>query len=493
MDRSSGVLLHISSLPSDYGIGTFGDEARKFVDFLKESDQTYWQILPLSQTGYGDSPYQSFSVYAGNPYFIDLDYLCNDGLLEKSDYENIDWNSTADSINYETMYQKRYPVLKKAVENLFNSNDLDDYYRFIEENRWVEDYALFMAIKNTFNDIGLELWPKEYRLKDKEIIEIFIEYHKDLINFYKAVQYLFSKQWFSLKKYANEKGIKIIGDCPIYVSQDSCDLWMRPELFQLDEDLNLVRVAGCPPDAFSKTGQLWGNPLYDWDRHKQDNYRWWIDRIKYLSKLYDVVRIDHFRGLSGYYSIDAKADNAIDGYWIKGPGKDLIDAINTECDASIIAEDLGFLTDDVKELLDYSKYPGMKVMQFGFDSRDSSSNDHILHNFVKNSVAYTGTHDNETMMGWLESVEESEVEFAKQYLHMCDDETFNWACIRSLLASVSDIAIIAAQDLLGLDNRARMNTPSTLGENWKWRCNKDDFNEDLSDKLKYYTNLYGRY
>lgn len=493
MDRSSGVLLHISSLPSDHGIGTFGDEARKFVDFLKESDQTYWQILPLSQTGYGDSPYQSFSVYAGNPYFIDLDYLCNDGLLERSDYENIDWNSTADSINYETMYQKRYPVLKKAVQNLFNSNNLDEYYRFIDENKWVEDYALFMAIKNTFNDNGFELWPKEYRLKDQETIEIFIEYHKDLINFYKAVQYLFSKQWFSLKEYANEKGIKIIGDCPIYISRDSCDLWMRPDLFQVDEDLKLVKVAGCPPDAFSERGQLWGNPLYDWDRHKEDGYSWWVDRVKYLTKLYDVVRIDHFRGLSAYYSIDADAIDAIYGKWIKGPGKDLIEAINRNLDASIIAEDLGFQDQDVKDLLEYSKYPGMSVLQFGFDSRDANNNDNILHNFRKNSVVYTGTHDNETMIGWLESVDKKEVEFAKDYVHMCDDETFNWACIRSLLASVADVAIIPAQDLLGLDNSSRMNTPSTMGENWKWRLDKNAFDETISKRLKHYTNLYGRY
>ena len=494
MERKSGVLMHISSLPSDHGIGTLGKEAYNFVDFLHEAHQTYWQILPLSQTGFGDSPYQSVSTFAGNPYFIDLDMLCDDGLLAKEDYLDIDWKANTDSINYGVMFKKRYPVLRKAVSNLFKTKALDDYYDFCHHNSWVEDYALFMAIKTRHGNVGLSSWDRKFRLKDKETIDCFCndEENRKEIDFWKGVQYLFFCQWFSLKEYANSRGISIIGDCPIYVAEDSCDLWSHPDLFQVDKDLKLIRVAGCPPDGFSPRGQLWGNPLYKWEEHKKDNYSWWVSRISHLCMVYDYVRIDHFRGLASYYSIDADAEDALDGKWVKGPSKDLIRSIRENVGENIIAEDLGYMDDEVKDLLNYSKFPGMNVMEFGFDSRDADSNDNIPYNFRKNSVVYCGTHDNETIMGWIHSIPEDQLEYCKEYMNAEKDSDMNWAMIRCLFESNADTAIVQAQDLLGLDNSARMNKPSTLGNNWKWRAEKGVFNKKIADKLKKMSHTYGR-
>ena len=390
------------------------------------------------------------------------------------------------------MYEKRYPILRKAVDNFLKKGQLNDYYEFCNDNQWLDDYSLFMAIKKSQNDVGLADWDIKYRIKDKDTIEHFIQNNQDEINFWKTIQYLFFRQWFELKEYANNKGIKIIGDCPIYVSADSCDLWANPELYQVDDQLKPTRVAGCPPDGFSPTGQLWGNPLYEWDKHKETGYKWWISRVKHLSSIYDVLRIDHFRGLSAYYSIDGKAQTAKDGYWIKGPGKNLIQALKDNIDCDIIAEDLGFMDDDVKELLEYSKYPGMGVLEFGFDTRDSNSNDYIPYNLKKHSVSYIGTHDNETIMGWIDSIPKDQAEFVKNYVDLKDDDELNWKLIRCLWASAPDLTIVQSQDLLGLDNSARMNEPSTLGKNWKWRANKDVFNKEIAKKLADLTVLYGR-
>ena len=491
MERKSGVLMHISSLYSKSGIGTMGDEARKFVDFLSDAHQTYWQILPLSQTGFGDSPYQSFSAFAGNPYLIDLDYLCNDGLLSKADFENVDWQCD-DGINFGVLYEKRYPILKKACKNFLDKNDLDDFYKFEKENDWLEDYALFMTIKEKLNNISLIDWDYKYKTKDKETIDsVKIEY-SDTYNFWKVVQYLFFKQWFNLKKYANEKGIEIIGDCPLYVSSDSCDVFSNPKLFLLDENLIPKKVAGCPPDGFAADGQLWGNPIYDWDYHLNTNFAWWVKRIKHLCSIYDYVRVDHFRGLSAYYTIDYGAVNAREGKWVTGPGKDFVKAIKDNVGDKVIAEDLGYMDDDVKDLLKYSGYPGMGVLEFAFDTRDADSNDNIPYNLKKNQIAYIGTHDNQTVMGWIKEIPEDSLKFCKEYINYHEGDEFNWTMIKCLMATVCDTAIVQVQDLLGLDEKARMNTPSTVGTNWKWMVKENSFTKELCEKLKEVTHLYGR-
>ena len=483
--------MHISSLYSKSGIGTMGDEAYKFVDFLVDADQTYWQILPLSQTGFGDSPYQSFSAFAGNPYLIDLDYLCNDGLLSKLDFENVDWQSD-DGINFGVLYEKRYPILKKACKNFLDKNDLDDFYKFEKENDWLEDYALFMTIKEKLNNISLIDWDCKYKTKDKDTIDsVKIEY-SDTYNFWKVVQYLFFKQWFNLKKYANEKGIEIIGDCPLYVSSDSCDVFSNPKLFLLDENLIPKKVAGCPPDGFAADGQLWGNPIYDWDYHLNTNFAWWVKRIKHLCSIYDYVRVDHFRGLSAYYTIDYGAVNAREGKWVTGPGKDFVKAIKDNVGDKVIAEDLGYMDDDVKDLLKYSGYPGMGVLEFAFDTRDADSNDNIPYNLKKNQIAYIGTHDNQTVMGWIKEIPEDSLKFCKEYINYHEGDEFNWTMIKCLMATVCDTAIVQVQDLLGLDEKARMNTPSTVGTNWKWMVKENSFTKELCEKLKEVTHLYGR-
>lgn len=486
--------MHITSLPGDQGIGTMGDEARKFVDFLSTAHQTYWQILPLGPTSHGDSPYQSFSTFAGNPYLIDLDYLKNDGLLQEEDYKDIDWCSTPTQVNFSVMFQKRYPILRKACKNLLKKDHLEDYKAFLIENAfWLDDYALFMSIKESLNNVGLQDWPIEYKRRDKVTIDSFVLSHKEDIDFWKAVQFLFFKQWYALRDYAHSKGIYFIGDCPIYVARDSVDLWANPELFQLDKKYNPTRVAGCPPDGFAAEGQLWGNPLYKWPIHKKTNFEWWIKRVKNLLNMYDYLRIDHFRGISSYYSIPAKDKNAVNGKWVIGPGKALINAFKKEFkEDRIIAEDLGFITDDVKELLRYSNYPGMSVLEFAFDSRDSSSNLYLPFNIKKNSVGYCGTHDNETIMGWIKSLPIDQLAYAREYMNIKDDANFNWDMIRTLWASNSNVVLAQAQDILGLDNSARMNKPSTIGNNWLWRAKKGDFDSKLGDKLRYLSHLYGR-
>lgn len=489
--RTSGVLMPISSLPSPYGIGTMGKAARRFVDFLKKGGQTYWQILPICPTSCGDSPYQSFSSFAGNPYYIDLEILCKDKLLNKKECESFDWGGSERYVDYGTMYASRYALLRKAYTR-FVKDIPQEYWDFCEEQKdWLEDYALFMTLKDANEGMSWANWPKELKDRQWDAINAAKEQYAENLNFYKMLQYLFFKQWKELKAYANENGIRIIGDVPIYVAGDSADVWANPEQFYLDEERNPIEVAGCPPDAFSADGQLWGNPLFRWDVMKNDGYAWWTKRISAMAKLYDIVRIDHFRGFDSYYAIPAKDDTARNGQWRQGPGMDLFRTLEEKLGKlPIIVEDLGYLTPSVYQLLEDSGFPGMKVLQFAFDSREG--NEYLPHRYPKNCVVYTGTHDNDTIMGWMKSAPKEMVKFAKEYLNLTKEEGYNWGMMRGAWASVADMAIVPMQDLLGLGSEARLNTPSTLGNNWKWRATADQIDNKLAVRLYKYTEMYGR-
>ena len=489
--RTSGVLMPISSLPSEYGIGTMGKEAKRFVDFLAKGGQRYWQILPICPTSYGDSPYQSFSSFAGNPYFIDLELLCEEGLLRKEECDAITWCEREDSVDYPTLYENRYGLLKKAYQR-FCGNIPEDFLDFCEQQAlWLEDYALFMALKDANGGASWLTWDDDLKMRDAKAIEkAKIAYTED-IRFYRMLQYLFFKQWKELKDYANAHNIFIIGDVPIYVALDSADVWSNPKQFYLDKKLEPVAVAGCPPDAFSEDGQLWGNPLFRWDVMKKDGYTWWVNRIRGMARLYDIVRIDHFRGFDSYYAIPYGNDTAREGKWMKGPGMDLFRTLEKKLGkVDIIVEDLGFLTPSVHKLLKDTGFPGMKVIQFAFDSREGS--DYLPHNYPKHCVVYTGTHDNDTSVGWMETAPGASVKFAKDYLNLTKKEGYNWGMMRAAWSSVADMAIVPMQDLLGLGSEARMNTPSTLGDNWKWRATPEQINDKLAKKLWKYMQMYGR-
>lgn len=487
------MLLPIASLPSKYGIGSFSKSAYNFIDCLKKAGQKYWQILPIGPTGYGDSPYQSFSTFAGNPYFIDPDTLINQGLLTKEECESYDFGSDLRYIDYEKIYLSRFKMLHKAYSRSnFSVNKEFQAFR-VKNLFWLEDYALYMAIKDSFGGLSLCKWPEDIRLRKEKAMN---EYRKRLnyeINFYMFIQFLFAQQWKKLKSYANKKGIKIIGDIPIYVAFDSADTWSHPELFQVDENLTPSAVAGCPPDAFSADGQLWGNPLYNWKVHKADGYSWWLRRISYSFEWYDVVRIDHFKGLDEYYSIPYGDSTAAYGHWEKGPGYEFFQAIAQKLgNVNIIAEDLGFITDSVRELLKKTGYPGMKVLEFAFDSREES--DYLPHNYDKNCVVYTGTHDNDTILGWFESINEDDRALALAYLNKNPENVENiyWDFIRLALQSVANLCIIPVQDYLGLNSEARINIPSTLGNNWKWRMQEGELPKELLQKIRNIVKLYGR-
>lgn len=489
--RSSGVLMHISSLPSPYGIGTMGKEARKFADFLEKSGQKYWQILPICPTSYGDSPYQSFSSFAGNPYFIDLEYLCKDKLLTKKECESFPWGGNESYVDYGVMYESRYPLLKKAYAR-FVKNVPEEFETFCsEEAEWLEEYALFMALKDANGGVAWFEWDKDLKTRKPETIAAARKEYAEDIQFYKMLQYLFFKQWRELKSYINEKDIEIIGDVPIYVAGDSADVWANPGQFYLDENLDPIDVAGCPPDAFSEDGQLWGNPLFRWDVMKKDGYTWWTKRVKAMSELYDIVRIDHFRGFDSYYAIPAGDDTAKNGEWRKGPGMDLFKTLEKKLGKlNIIVEDLGFLTPSVIKLVQDSGFPGMKVIQFAFDSREGS--DYLPHNYPTHCVVYTGTHDNDTILGWMKTAPKKSVKFAKEYLNLTEEEGYNWGMMRAAWASVGDLAIVPMQDLIGIGGEGRMNTPSTLGGNWEWRATADQITGKLAKKLYKYMEMYGR-
>jgi 4-alpha-glucanotransferase len=495
--RACGVLLPIFSLPSEYGIGTFSKEAYEFVDFLEEAGQSYWQILPLGPTSYGDSPYQSFSTFAGNPYFIDIEQLIEGGLITKENADKYDFGGSEEYIDYEKQYRSRYHLLREAFDNSYKCKDAKQIRKEFEsfkkspENDWLKDYSLFMALKNAHGGRAWNTWEEDIRLRKSAAMKAAFTKYADEVEFYSFLQYLFLKQWTKLKAYANEKNIDIIGDIPIYVAFDSADTWANPELFQLDKNNVPTDVAGCPPDAFSATGQLWGNPLYKWDYHKKTGYKWWMKRIKHCYELYDVVRIDHFRGFDEYYAIPYGNPTAEIGEWRKGPGIDLFNTMKKELgEKRVIAEDLGFLTPSVIKLVQKTGYPGMKILQFAFDSREES--DYLPHNYTKNCIVYTGTHDNETTKGWFNQLPKNDKKFCKEYLGIHYAKDAVWEVIRSAFASVSDTAIIPMTDYLELDKYARINTPSTLGGNWVWRMKKDALTKELCGKMHDYARIYGR-
>ena len=487
-NRSSGILMHISSLPSPYGIGTLGKEAYEFADFLHTARQKYWQVLPISPCD--DSPYSSCSAFAGNPYFIDLDTLIEEGLLTKTMVNMIDWGSNPKKADYAALRRNRLNVLRQAYYE-FKKSIPNNYYVFLDESKeWLPDYALYMSLKDAHKG---KAWPDwgEARFYDSPKVEEYRSRLRSDIEFYCFVQYKFFEQWTKLKRYVNKLGIKILGDIPIYVPMDSVDVWARPHLFQLDEKRRPKEVAGVPPDYFSADGQLWGNPLYDWDEMEKDGYSWWLDRIRSAAKLCDAIRIDHFRGLASYWSVPFGNETARDGKWVVGPGKKFIDAVKTVDNIELIAEDLGVLTADVTELLEYSGFPGMKVLQFGFDP--SHESDYLPHRYERNCICYTGTHDNATIRQWLDETGEENRKYAAKYLGLNENEGYIRGIIRGGMSSVAKLFVAQIQDWLELGGEARMNLPGTVSDsNWSWRAEKSMFTEKLAKEIGDMTRLYGR-
>ena len=496
MERTAGILMPISSLPGKYGIGCFNLKAYEFVDFLRDAGQTHWQILPIHPTSYGDSPYQSFSTFAGNPYFIDLEALIAEGVLSNAECDSVFFGDEEDDINYAALYEGRKILLTMAYERSRISEN-PEYQKFTADNGWwLEDYALFMALKDFFNGQCWYEWPEDIRLRYDYALD---HYRRELyfdIEYQKYLQFKFFQQYGWLKNYANSQGVKIIGDIPIYVAMDSADTWANPRLFQLDDRNMPTAVAGCPPDGFSATGQLWGNPLYRWDYHRETGFDWWLTRLWYVYQLYDVTRIDHFRGFDEYYSIPYGHKTAEFGHWEKGPGIELFRRAEEVLGwHEVIAEDLGFVTDSVRQLVRDSGFPGMKVLQFAFDSRDTgSARDYLPHNYTENAVVYTGTHDNDTTVGWFEAISDDDWNLARDYL--CDfytpDEEMDRPFVALAMQSIARMCIIPMQDYLGLGTEARMNTPSTIGCNWRWRMTEDQFTEDLCREILAQTRRYGR-
>ena len=493
MKRASGILLPVASLPSKYGIGCFSKEAYKWIDQLKEAGQSYWQILPLAPTSYGDSPYQSFSSFAGNPYFIDLEQLIKEGVLTKRECTKVDFGDNPSYVDYGKIYENRFTLLRLAYERSNISENLE-YLKFVEENAsWLDDYALFMAVKKRFEGKSWDQWAEDIKKRWAFALDYYREQCYFEIEFYKYLQFKFREQWGKLKKYANDNGIEIIGDIPIYVAFDSADAWASPELFQFDEESQPTAVAGCPPDAFSATGQLWGNPLYRWDYHKEKGYAWWCKRLDHCFKMYDVVRIDHFRGFDEYFSIPYGAETAIGGHWEKGPGIELFRTLDAKLgEKQIIAEDLGFMTPTVEKLLKDSGYPGMKVLEFAFDPREKSN--YLPHSYDRNCVVYTGTHDNETLVQWYKGLDKESRAFALEYMnnaHTPVEERY-WDFVRLAMMSSANTCITPVQDYLGLDEEARINHPSTLGKNWKWRIDSKMLNKAMIKKIYKLTKISER-
>ena len=491
--RASGILMPVFSLPGPFGIGTLGKEAFAFVDFLADAKQTYWQILPIGPTGYGDSPYQSFSAFAGNPYFIDYRLLADVGLLTA---DEVPAARPVGPIDYGALYNERPVILKKAADRLLAAPS-PSYEAFCEaQSFWLEDYALFMAVKAEQGQAGLADWPDDLRCRKPEAIAAAKQRLAGAVDYYKAVQFFFYTQWNALKAYANGKGVRLVGDIPIYVSPDSSDLWTHPELFQTDGEMHLTQVAGCPPDAFAADGQLWGNPLYDWPTHKATGFAWWKQRMKHATSIYDVVRIDHFRGFDEYFSIPYGSETAAEGHWEKGPGIELFRAVEQALGKrEIIAEDLGYMSETVRQLVRDSGFPGMKVLEFAFDSRDTgSASDYLPHNYPVNSVAYTGTHDNETLVSWYQTVTDAERAMVRDYLYdyATPEEQLYQSMIALILRSAAATCIIPMQDWLGLDNSARINKPSTVGQNWRWRLKKTQLTKKLQKEICQLTARYGR-
>ena len=491
--RSSGILLHPTSLPGKHGIGTLGAEAFKFIDFLSKSKQKIWQILPLGPTGYADSPYQCFSSNAGNPLLIDMDKLVEERLLEKNDLDSLTHLGDG-PVDYGKVIDLKYPLLFKAATTFFRDSGQEHkaaYHQFLKtSSSWLPDYSIFMALKEHFGQKPWYKWDTPLKMKDDHAVMQYFGVLNGKIEFQKFMQFLFFRQWTAVKEYAHKNNILIIGDIPLYVALDSVDAWAHSDIFQFDKEKNPIAVGGVPPDYFSITGQLWGNPLFKWDILKQQGYKWWIDRIKANLILYDIIRIDHFRGFAGYWSVPYGEKTAINGKWIPGPGKELFECIKRELgEIPIIAEDLGVITVDVEELRDSFNLPGMKILQFAFDS--SEANDYLPHNFPKNCVVYTGTHDNDTLMGWVKNANEEDRKYLLNYLSSSGDDLC-WDLIRLAWASVAYTAIVPMQDILVLGSEARMNLPGTTVNNWMWRARTTDFSDELASKLAWLTELYGR-
>ena len=505
MDRRCGVLLPVASLPSPYGIGCFSKEAYEFVDFLKEAGQTYWQILPLGQTGYGDSPYQSFSTFAGNPYFIDPESLIQTGYIDREGAERFDFGKEPRTVDYEKIYRSRYAFLRRAYANSpfclrpcgkWAEDEYDGVRKEFEDFRaensdWLPDFALFSAVKEHYDGLMFMVWPEDIRLRKKDAMDHYRTMLDEEVRFYEFLQYLFAAQWKKLKDYANGKGIRIIGDIPIYVAFDSADTWSHPELFEFDEKGFPTVVSGVPPDAFSAAGQLWGNPIYRWEYHKKTGYEWWIRRLEQMFRLYDVVRIDHFRGFDEYWAIPYGNTTAMEGKWCKGPGYELFAAVKEKLGKQdIIAEDLGYLTKSVLRLVKKTGYPGMKVLQFAFDG--DADNAYLPHNYPTNAVVYTGTHDNDTTRGWFTTADRKQRRFIKKYVDIRSSRTATWDMIRLAMRSVANTAIIPIQDYLDIGSAGRINTPSTVGGNWCWRLLPGELTPELAASMKEFAEIYGR-
>ena len=488
--RESGILMHITSLPGQHGIGTMGKEAFQFVDFLKASGQRLWQILPLTPTGYGDSPYQSCSTFAGNHYLISLDTLVEEGLLQKEDLEGIQWNTREDKVDFGLQYNNKLKVLRVAYSR-FAANEAFDHF-CAENAHWLADFTLFMALKDRFSGQPWYQWEQKLKFRDADALWHIRQELAEEIRFYSFVQYVFHRQWTALREYAHKNEIRIIGDVPIYVPLDSVEVWSSPELFQLDETLTPAAVAGCPPDAFTADGQLWGNPLYRWDVMAKNGYNWWINRLGEAAKRYDVIRFDHFRGFESYWAVPYGHTTAKNGKWIKGPDMDFIRAVQTALpQVQLIAEDLGFLTEAVLKMHRESGMPGMKVLEFAFDSREPS--EYLPHTYPTNSVCYTGTHDNMTMRQWFDTATEEAVAYAKEYMALTEAEGLVWGTIRTAMASVSNVCVVQMQDYLNLGGEARMNFPGTMTDcNWTWRCKDGVFTAELAQRILAMTKLYGR-
>ncbi|MGB5824090.1 MAG: 4-alpha-glucanotransferase [Proteocatella sp.] len=481
--RGGGTLLPVASLPSNYGIGTFGKAAYEFIDFLKAAKQKYWQVLPLGPTGYGDSPYQNFSAFAGNPYFIDLDILIEENLITLEDVSSVKWSDSPELIDYAQIYKERFKLLKKAFKNS-SHRETPEYKKFCEENTfWLGDYSLFMAIKNHFEGIEWLKWPDNIRLREEAALESYNKKLHEEAEFWSFTQFKFDQQWHLLREYARENGIIIIGDIPIYVALDSADTWVNTREFQMDADHRPKLVAGVPPDMFSKTGQLWGNPLYDWGYMKKDNFTWWRKRMKYSAKLYDIIRIDHFIGIVNYYAIGVEETTALNGVWKKGPGTDLLNAINEEIkEAQIIAEDLGVVTKEVIKVLEASGYPGMKLLEFAFDGNPRNSN--LPRHIGQNSVVYGGTHDNETLRGYFHNAPCEIRICARKAMRLKSNRELVWKVIEAGYKSKANTAIFQIQDYMELDNTARTNIPSTIGGNWVWRLIPGQATPQLAAKIR---------
>jgi 4-alpha-glucanotransferase len=492
LNRGAGVLMPISALPSDYGIGTLGEESFRFVDFLKRIGCCYWQVLPVGPTSFGDSPYQSFSAFAGNPYFIDLELLKKEGLLKDEELKGIKWQKESDRIDYAMIYQHRFDILKKAFIRSTHkeTKEFEDFR--IKNKYWLRDYSLYMAIKLHFGSKEWSLWDEDIRNHEADVVERYAVLLAHEIDFWEFIQFKFREQWDKVKNYANQNGIQIIGDIPLYVSEDSADVWTHGDLFELDHRKKPINVAGVPPDVFSEDGQRWGNPLYRWDVLEERDFSWWRERMRMSAQLYDIIRIDHFIGVVNYYSIPASCKTAVEGTWRIGPGKKLTDVIKEAIgDAKIIAEDLGVITPNVRKLIEETGFPGMKILMFGIEG--PANHEYLPHNYKDtNLVAYTGTHDNETLVGFLKSKSEEQLSFMYRYFNVDTFDALPYAIIRSLYSSIADVIIVQMQDLLKLDNEARMNFPSTIGNNWQWRIMKKQYNELREDLLLEYARLYAR-